>query len=139
PISTGTIVLNVNGSNVTSLATIASTAGGATINYLPPTFFVRPSYNTAQVIFGDGSGSLQTNQWNFHVGTYLPGMPIKVNFVQPTSTNFPGYLSDTSLSFADRGNGYSYGWDRNFSEDTRQSFPTTTNATQSVPPDQRWA
>lgn len=139
PLATNTIALLVNGTNVTSLTTIASTAGGATVNYLPPVFFARPSYNTAKIIYGDGVGSLQTNQWSFHVGTYLPGQPIKVNFVQPTSTNYPGYLSDTSLSFGDRGNGFSYGWDRDFSEDTRQSFPTTTNATQSVPPDQRWA
>src|SRR6185369_10012001 len=67
------------------------------------------------------------------------GLPIKVRFQQPASTNYPGYLPDTSLLFANRGNGYSYGWDRDFSEDTRQSFPTSTNGNNSVPPDARFA
>ncbi len=145
PISTGTIVLNVDGTNVTSSAVIAANAGGATVNYLPPTLFPRFSIHSVQVIYGDGS-SLQTNAWTFHVGGYLPGTLIKVNFQQPTSTNFPGYVPDTSLSFGTRTNatgapaGLSYGWDRDFPEDTRQSFPTTDNGSNSVPvPDQRYA
>lgn len=40
--------------------------------------------------------------------------PIQINF-QPASAAVPeGYLADTSQVFADRGNGYSYGWDAPF-------------------------
>jgi hypothetical protein len=44
------------------------------------------------------------------------GQTIKINF-QPAGAPVPeGYLADTSLVFADRGNGYSYGWSRAFDE-----------------------
>lgn len=35
---------------------------------------------------------------------------VKINFQPPTSTVPVGYLADTGEAFADRGNGYSYGW-----------------------------
>ncbi len=36
---------------------------------------------------------------------------VKVNFQTNAVTLFPGYLPDSGLTFANRGNGYSYGWD----------------------------
>ncbi|HJZ91617.1 MAG TPA: glycoside hydrolase family 16 protein [Gemmataceae bacterium] len=35
---------------------------------------------------------------------------VKVNFQTSNSQGFPGYVADTGLAFADRGNGYRYGW-----------------------------
>jgi hypothetical protein len=136
PVATNTIVLNVNGSNVTSLASITADSQGAVVSYLPPIFFPRFSFNTVQLIYGDGSGSLQTNQWSFHVGGYLPGTIVKVNFQRPASATPAGYLPDTSVSFGNRGNGYSYGWDRDFTQDTREEVGGGSNP---VAPDLRYA
>ena len=36
---------------------------------------------------------------------------VKVNFQTNAATLFPGNLPDSGLTFANRGNGYSYGWD----------------------------
>jgi hypothetical protein len=134
PVDTNTIILKVNGSNVTSLATITTTATGAALSYLPPTFFGIGSYNTAQVVFGDGTpATLQTNQWNFHVGRYLPGTPVRVNFQTPTFTPTPaGYLADLGAIFGDRGNGYNYGWDLDIAAQARD------RGTAGTPPDDRY-
>src|SRR5262245_47065861 len=35
---------------------------------------------------------------------------VKVNFQTSSSRGFPGYVVDTGQAFADRGNGYRYGW-----------------------------
>ena len=58
-------------------------------------------------------------------------MAVKINF-QPAGAPIPsGYLADTGAVFADRGNGYSYGWNLDNSAQTRDR-----NATNS--PDQRY-
>jgi len=44
------------------------------------------------------------------VTSYGPLLDIKINFQDGTSAGFPGYLSDTGLAYADRGNGHNYGW-----------------------------
>lgn len=45
--------------------------------------------------------------------------PILINFQPSTAPRPAGYLADTGLPFADRGNGYSYGWNRDTSAATR--------------------
>jgi hypothetical protein len=39
-----------------------------------------------------------------------PCLNVKINFQNSTSGGYPGYLPDNGLVFADRGNGFSYGW-----------------------------
>jgi hypothetical protein len=134
PVDTSTIRLNINGSNVTSGATITPTAAGANVSYLPQTFFGIGSYNTIIVSFGDGTpATLQTNTWNFHAGAYLPGTPVRVNFVLPaTTTNYPGYMNDAGFVFGSRGNGYNYGWDQDVTTQSRD------RGTAGSPPDDRY-
>jgi len=64
-------------------------------------------------------------------GTLAGGELIKINF-QLAGTPVPeGYLADTGLTFADRGNGYSYGWSQDMTSQTRDR----NNA---AAPDQRY-
>ena len=44
---------------------------------------------------------------------------VKVNFQTNAATLFPGYLRDSGLAFANRGNGFSYGWDVDNSTNAR--------------------
>ena len=119
PVNTGTILLNVNGSNVTSSAVITGTGTGATVNYLPPIIFDSRASVAVQVIYGDGT-TLQTNQWSFNTGAFLPGMPVRVNFQTPTFTPTPaGYFPDIGLIYGDRGNGFNYGWDQDLQGQAR--------------------
>ncbi len=134
PLNTSTIVLNINGSNVTSSATITPIASGASVSYLPATFWRMDSVNTIQVIAGDGTpAGLGTNQWNFHVGRYLPGATVKINFQTPTFTPTPtGYLADIGTVFGSQGNGYNYGWDQDITLQARD------RGTAGSPPDDRY-
>jgi len=45
---------------------------------------------------------------------------VKVNFQLATAPVPPGYLPDSGLAFGDRGNGYTYGWDRDITADSRE-------------------
>jgi hypothetical protein len=73
PVNVGTIALTINNTNVTGAATITPSATGATVSYLPPVFFAQSTTNTVQIVYGDGTNPLQTNQWSFRTGAYLPG------------------------------------------------------------------
>jgi len=46
-------------------------------------------------------------------------LAVKVNFQLATAQVPPGYLPDSGLAFGDRGNGYTYGWSRDISADSR--------------------
>ena len=49
----------------------------------------------------------------------VPVFPVKINF-QPAAAPVPsGYVVDSGAVYADRGNGYIYGWDANNSANTR--------------------
>jgi hypothetical protein len=45
---------------------------------------------------------------------------VKVNFQLATAQTPAGYLPDSGLAYGDRGNGYSYGWSRDISADSRE-------------------
>ena len=64
-------------------------------------------------------------------GTLSAGEIIKVNFQLAGAPVPEGYLPDTGLVFADRGNGYSYGWNMDRTGETRDR----NNA---AAPDQRY-
>ncbi len=53
------------------------------------------------------------------VGTLTGGELVKINFQLAGAPVPEGYLPDTGLAFADRGNGYSYGWSRDMTAETR--------------------
>ncbi|MDH7600166.1 MAG: discoidin domain-containing protein [Sedimentisphaerales bacterium] len=61
----------------------------------------------------------------------LQAQSVKINFQTSGSPVPAGYLPDYGLVFADRGNGWSYGWTRDVSADARQR--NSANA-----PDSRW-
>ena len=73
--------------------------------------------------------------------------PIRINF-QPTGAPVPaGYLADTGLTFANRGNGQSYGWtvvnsaqtrDRNAANSLDQRYDTLTHLQKAENPDAVW-
>ncbi|MBI3849210.1 MAG: hypothetical protein HY298_02805 [Verrucomicrobia bacterium] len=68
-VNTNSIVLRLDGVNVTSLATITGTTtegAGATISYSPSGFMLPGSVHTLGVVFSDGS-TTQSNQWNFTI------------------------------------------------------------------------
>jgi hypothetical protein len=47
-------------------------------------------------------------------------LTVKVNFQLATAPVPPGYLPDSGLAFGNRGNGYTYGWSRDISADSRE-------------------
>ncbi len=54
------------------------------------------------------------------VGVTQGAFTVKVNFQLATAAVPPGYLPDSGLVFGDRGNGYTYGWSRDISADSRE-------------------
>ncbi len=69
------------------------------------------------------------------------GQSVNINF-QPAGSEIPdGYLADTGVVFADQGNGFSYGWDRDITADTRdrgsnddQRYDTLVHLQKATPP-----
>jgi hypothetical protein len=59
------------------------------------------------------------------------GQTVYINFQTAAAEVPEGYLPDSGAVFGDRGNGWSYGWDRDISADAREK-----NA--AISPDKRW-
>jgi len=71
------------------------------------------------------------------------GQSVNVNFQQVASETPEGYLGDGGEVFADRGNGFSYGWDRDITADARdrgsanaedQRYDTLNHVQKASPP-----
>jgi len=71
------------------------------------------------------------------------GQSVNVNFQLSTSETPEGYLPDGGAVFGDRGNGFSYGWDRDISADARdrgsanaedQRYDTLNHVQKATPP-----
>ena len=74
-VTTGSIELRFDGSNVTSGATITGTGTGATISYNPPGFLMPDTEHTLSVVFNDSGSVTQSNYWSFkvlHMSVLLP-------------------------------------------------------------------
>ncbi len=55
----------------------------------------------------------------------VPSGQIQINFQKSTSTTPTAYLKDDGSVYADRGNGYSYGWNVNLTANTRERSVAT--------------
>jgi len=119
--------LAIDGQDVTSDSSIDTSSLGSVIHFTPLTLFETGSVHTVRVLFQDSGGNTASNQWSFTVAAVRFGSAIKVNFAagagnsagNPVAPVPPGYVQDIGETFADRGNGYSYGWDRNIVADGR--------------------
>ena len=56
--------------------------------------------------------------------SFQEAKPIAINFQDATSAGFPGYLADKGLPYGDRGNGQSYGWNKDNSANARNRDQT---------------
>jgi hypothetical protein len=88
PVSIGTIAVKVNGTDVTSSLSVASTGTGASVSGFPPYFFPQAATNTVQVVYGDGTNPLQTNTWTFKTSMYLPGFDRVLHNPAASGANF---------------------------------------------------
>jgi hypothetical protein len=91
-VNTGSIVLRVNGVNVTGSSTISGTTSegnGATITYTPAAFFQPNTTNTISLSFADDAGTpnVQSNQWSF-VTANAPVIPAYFAVGGGPGTNF---------------------------------------------------
>lgn len=68
-LTTNSIQLFVNTSNVTSRLVMSSNAAGVTVTYTPTNNLPASSTNTVVAIFTDSSSTLVTNTWVFYTGT----------------------------------------------------------------------
>ena len=71
-VQANTIRLGFDGSNVTSLATITTNAGGTTITFVSPSLLAPRSSHSFTVVFSDNAlpPNLISNTWSFSVGVY---------------------------------------------------------------------
>jgi beta-galactosidase len=111
----------------TPTVTINGVSQGALVNqgyhvWLLSNITLSPGYNTV-VVTGMRGGQTYTDTvvWHYTVPPTPGTGQIKVNF-QPNDSGptAAGYLIDTGLVFANRGNGASYGWNANNTANTRR-------------------
>ncbi|MDB6124128.1 MAG: hypothetical protein JWQ71_3121 [Pedosphaera sp.] len=79
-LNTGSILLFLNASNVTSGITLSNNAAGTIVTYLPSTLLTPNSTNTVTAVFNDG-GTPITNTWQFttaNAATIPPGFALPV-------------------------------------------------------------
>jgi fibronectin type 3 domain-containing protein len=102
---------SMDGSTFVPIATVP----GSQRNYqdegasLGTTYFYR-----AQAINTSGA-----SPYSLVASTTTPEAGWNVNFANGAAPTPLGYLQDVGLPYGDRGNGFSYGWDRNITEDAR--------------------
>jgi len=73
-ITSGSVTLTLNGTNVTSAASINNTVQGLTVSYDPAGLLASNTTYTATLVFGTGDG-LVTNSWSFTTSLFVPGLP----------------------------------------------------------------
>ncbi|HUR46443.1 MAG TPA: MBG domain-containing protein, partial [Candidatus Saccharimonadales bacterium] len=111
-------------------ATYTGFVNGDTANVLSP----GPTFTTSATQASPAgnypivaSGAAAVNYLITHVNgtlTITPAFAVKINF-QPSGSPIPaGYLADFGSAFANRGNGYSYGWSGNNSGQTKDRNST---------------
>jgi fibronectin type 3 domain-containing protein len=99
-----TIEQSNDGQNFAELATVP---GGAQV-FLATGLVASQTY-THRVRAMNGSG---LSPFSAPASAATPSFGVNINFAAASfATNFPGYVNDYGDVFADRGNGFSYGWD----------------------------
>jgi len=91
PVIPESIMLFFDGSNVTQQATIELSTpegAGATVYFRPGTVLPPNSQHTAKLIFGDGSGVFQTNEWSFSISNMLT---VPASFALPVQAGTRGF------------------------------------------------
>jgi hypothetical protein len=102
---------SLDGVNFTPLGTGTSTQGYTNSGLAAATTYYYRA--TAQNATG-------TSDYSAIVSRTTPAFGLNVNFALSTAPVPPGYFQDTGSVFGDRGNGQSYGWDRDVTADGRQ-------------------
>lgn len=78
--------------------------------------------NTITVIaYKNGVPYYDTCYWQFN-GPYqivVPPAALQINFETPATVTPAGYLKDAGNNYADRGNGYTYGWNQSITANAR--------------------
>jgi len=108
-----------NGADFAQIATVAGTAR----KYQATGLGFSSVYAFRIRAANDGGPSDYSNEGS----VTTPSFGVHVNFAagagnsagNPVAPTVPGYLQDIGMPFADQGNGYSYGWDRNLVADGR--------------------
>ncbi|MGC8743684.1 MAG: fibronectin type III domain-containing protein [Verrucomicrobiia bacterium] len=102
---------STDGNNFTQIATPPSNYRGYTNSGLA----LNTTYYYRVKAVNNGGES----PYSVIVSAKTPAIGVNVNFATAAAAIPPGYLQDTGLVIADRGNGYYYGWNRDISADTR--------------------
>jgi hypothetical protein len=132
------VQVSLNGTPVT--ATVTKTGGDTLVSFRPSASLPGKTPATVKVSYRDTGANAQTvtQEWRFTTAeatATATGMTaVKINFQNSTSEGFPGYLPDNGVAFADRGNGFSYGWNKDNSANARNRNQTD----KALAPDERY-
>ena len=136
---------DANGDTLTYVWTFGdgTNATGATASHT----YGAPGTYTATVTANDNHGGMVTSSVTITVNAPPPPFAVKINFQLAGAPTPSGYLADTGAIFADRGNGYSYGWnvdnsaasrDRNAANSPDQRYDTLIHMQKPENPNASW-
>ena len=94
-VAPGSVTLSFNGSNVTSAASMVTSASGVQLTYDPPGLLAVKTAHTVSLVFSDTGGASFTNQWTFRT---LPFNPIITSLVE-TDGDGPPTAKSTGQTF----------------------------------------
>ena len=114
---TGFIIERKTGSG--TFVTLHTTAAGV-VSFTDTTVQAATPYTYRVKATNSAGPSATTNQATATTPGTGTGTVIKVNFELQSTTTPSGYLRDSGDSFANRGNGYSYGWNTNHMSQDRE-------------------
>jgi hypothetical protein len=102
-VAPGSVALNFNGNDVTSAATISTTAEGAAISYDPPGLLATNAVCVASLSYSDTGGASFTNQWTFTTVMFKPIITSVVETDGDDSVNAPAQFTSQTFSHANLG------------------------------------
>jgi len=134
----GSVQVALNGTPAT--ATVTKTGTDTLVSFRAPASLPGKAPATVRITYKTTGANPQTvsQEWQFttaEAAAVSAGLSsVKINFQNSTSAGFPGYLPDNGVPFADRGNGYSYGWNKDNSGNARNRDQTD----KALAPDERY-
>jgi hypothetical protein len=100
-LTTSSVKIALNGTDMTSAATITATPIGASV-LLIPGLLPQGSSNTVTITYTDSASVSQTNTWSFVVGTGFPVLPagaiVPAGQINKSLTGFNGYVYQTEIT-----------------------------------------